>query len=458
MNAGSNAGMFKDEILDSVARTANVAQFVSFDPERQQRFAWINGHAPNASFASMESAVSSLLARSPEHSVNVRSFHPASAKSREFVYGLKTDADAASVVRRLGDQGLFTIVNETVDVNDGGVSGVAFADLVEFAPGDSPRCVEKPGTAAFPRQTARRLFATVYGFEPVLPADESLRVEFSLHPIRRGYLGDHTIIWEIEAQDSRPESVQPVWPNHFSRAIGDKAFGLLVAWLNGADVPRTLVVSRRIAPFQFGSSTGSNEPWIRTCPVEQVPGKFTTARGWLDPFRLVQAEDPDGVALASILCQEGVTAQSAGAAMAQAGGGLLVEGVRGGGDAFMIGARGPERLPPEATARVEDSYRRLSSMLGPVRFEWVDDGQTLWIVQLHRGASISVGRTIYPGTAKTFVRFPVTQGLERLRLLITRAQQESFGIILVGQVGVTSHFGDVLRKAQIPSRIEPSEL
>jgi hypothetical protein len=41
-----------------------------------------------------------------------------------------------------------------------------------------------------------------------------------------------------------------------------------------------------------------------------------------------------------------------------------------------------------------------------------------------------------------------------LRLLIPRAQHESSGIILVGQVGVTSHFGDVLRKAQIPSRIE----
>ena len=102
--------MFKDEILDSVP-TANVAQFVSFDPERRQRFTWINGHAPNAAFATVESAVSSLLARSPEHSVNVRSFH-LNPKSRYFVYGLKTDAEATSVVPRLGDERLFTIVNE----------------------------------------------------------------------------------------------------------------------------------------------------------------------------------------------------------------------------------------------------------------------------------------------------------------------------------------------------------
>jgi hypothetical protein len=33
-----------------------------------------------------------------------------------------------------------------VDIEDGGVSGVAYGDMLEFAPGDTPRYVEKPGT------------------------------------------------------------------------------------------------------------------------------------------------------------------------------------------------------------------------------------------------------------------------------------------------------------------------
>ena len=47
-------------------------------------------------------------------------------------------------------------------------------------------------------------------------------------------------------------------------------------------------------------------------------------------------------------------------------------------------------------------------------------------------------------------------GLEGLRELVTRVQGTGDGIVLVGEVGVTSHFGDVLRKGRVPSRIEPT--
>ena len=447
---------FKDQVLDRVARTANVAQFVSFDPNGGQRFAWIQQYDPNHVFSSDEASIGALFDGSPEGSVNVRSFEPHNPKSREFLYGLKSLGEAVSAVRRLAGQGLYTIVNETVDVNDGGVSGVAFGDVVEFAPGDTPRCVEKGGTAAFPREAAMRLFNTVYGFVPALPDDAGLRVEFSLHPLRRGYRRDHTIVWETEGGLATPQRADPVWPNHFSRAIGDKAFGLLVAWLNGFNVPRTIVVARRLAPFGFGIPTGSGEPWIRTCPIEQDPGRFTTSRGWIDPFRLLHDEDPSGAALASVLHQEGVDAVASGAALSQADGTLLVEGVRGAGDKFMVG-RPPEALAEGVHARVRETYDALSSRLGAVRFEWVDDGQLTWIVQLHRGRSASVGGTIFPGTVEHYIRFPAAEGLEALRALIPRARGERAGIVLVGHVGITSHFGDVLRRAEIPSRMEAPE-
>ena len=82
----------------------------------------------------------------------MRSFTPENPKSREFIYGLKSVAEAALRCAPFGDEGLYTIVNETVDVSDGGVSGVIVGDLIEFAPGDTPRCVEKPGTVSFRRE------------------------------------------------------------------------------------------------------------------------------------------------------------------------------------------------------------------------------------------------------------------------------------------------------------------
>src|SRR6266446_3978570 len=150
----------KDSVLHRLAESANVAQFVSFDPEARQRHARIRGYEVDCGFGSVEEAATALLQSSG--SVNVRSFEPHSAKSREFIYGLKNANEAASEVKRLGANGLYTIVNETIDVNDGGVSGVALGNIVEFAPGDTPRCVEKPGTVTLRKDFALNLLKRVY--------------------------------------------------------------------------------------------------------------------------------------------------------------------------------------------------------------------------------------------------------------------------------------------------------
>ena len=451
-------GHFKDEILDRLAKSWNVAQFVSFGPDLRQRYARIHGHAPNRRFRSAEEAVQVILAASPEASVNVRSFEPENPKSREFVYGLSDANEVLQHLRRLAGQRLYTIINETIDVRDGGVSGVAFGNLVEFAPEDTPRSVEKPGTAALPRSTAHKVFRIVYGFEPALPRSPNLRVEFSIHPLRRGFHHDHTIVWELERAGAPPKRPSPSWPNLFSRFIGDKAFGLLMAHLVGLSVPRTTVIPRRTGPFTFGRETGSAEPWIRTCPTEQVPGKFTTHRGWLDPYKLMDDEDPKGTAIASILHQVGVAARYSGALVTDAHGRTTIEGVSRFGDDFMIGRRSPEDLPASVKRDVRRVFESARKRLGPVRFEWVHDGKRVWIVQLHVGATAGSGRTIYPGVARHFHRFDTERGIDALRELIKTVDGSGEGIVLVGRIGITSHFGDLLRRARIPSRIEsPAE-
>src|SRR4051812_47168304 len=171
------SGHFKDDILDRLARRANVAQFVSFGPDLVQRHAWIRGFPPGHRFASPEEAVAVLLAASPEGSINIRSWQPDNPKSRSFLYGRREAEEILGELRRLAGEGLYTILNETLDVEDGGVSGVAFGDLLEFAPGDTPRCVEKPGTCALPRDLGMRVLETVYGFQPALPERREARVE-----------------------------------------------------------------------------------------------------------------------------------------------------------------------------------------------------------------------------------------------------------------------------------------
>ena len=113
-------------------------------------------------------AVGTLLSLAGSGSVNVRSFKAGAPKGGPFTYGLTRRDDVLAVLRARAGEGLHTIVNETVDVDDGGVSGVALGGLVEFAPGDTPRSVERPGTVALGHDHALALLGTVYGFTPDL--------------------------------------------------------------------------------------------------------------------------------------------------------------------------------------------------------------------------------------------------------------------------------------------------
>lgn len=448
----------KDAVLDALASKANIAQFVSFSPKLELRYAHVSGLESNFAFPTPQEAVRAVFEASTERSVNVRSFLPEDPKSREFVYGLRSVEAAWQTVARLAGQGLYTIVNETINTDDGGVSGVLLDDLIEFAPDDTPRCVEKPGTAALPRTMGVELLKTVYGFEPHLNYARGTRVEFSIHPVRCGVRNSHTVVWELEDVGDFKSRADVRWPNRFSRIIGDKAYGLLIGALLELPVPRTRVFSRRIAPFSFGESTGTAEPWIRTCPVVQVPGKFTTHRGWLDPFDLMAREDPRGDQIASIIAQEGVDAQFSGAALgpdsATLQASLVIEGTRGYGDEFMVGVKKRAPLPDSVLARVRELYDRAAATLGPVRMEWVADQNRAWLVQFHRGGTASSGTTIFPGEPARFHEFAVERGLEALRALVAELSGSGDGIVLRGDVGVTSHLGDILRAAKIPSRIE----
>ncbi len=442
-------------MLARLADRFNVAQFVSFAPTDGgpvQQFARIAGLPADQSFDTPAEAIEVLFSRSVEGTLNVRSFNEHQPQSAEFLYGISSPADVVAAVERLSAGGWYTIVNETIDVSDGGVSGVILDDVVEFGPDVTPRGVEKAGFATLRSEWARRLFDIVYGFGPDFASAASSRLEFSIHPKPRGYRHSHVICWEFGQHESlHAADVEPRWPNGFSRMLGDKAYGLLIGHLAGAPVPRTTVISRRVAPFTFGESTWTKEIWTRTCPTEQVPGHFTTVRGWLDPFKLLHVEDPDHTAIASVIAQEGVAATWSGATICDADGKLHVEGVSGAGDAFMLGKRAPEELPPEVLAAVETLYQRTSAQLGAVRFEWAYDGRTAWLLQLHNGRSVSSGTTIVPGEAAEWRSFDVRDGLEALRRAL-KMIRSGHGLILEGEVGLTSHIADVVRKAGVPTR------
>jgi hypothetical protein len=415
------------------------------------------GYEPNHRFGSIEEAVDRLMERSSEHSLNVRSFRPDDPRSHEFVYGLKQPSDVVSTALRILSAGFHVIINETVDIHDGGVSGVLQGGTAEFAPDDTPRCVEKPGVASLPREWAVNMIETVYGVVLGREIGEDYRLEFSIHPKPRGWKNSPILGWELELVGDAPIVANIAWPNRFSRLIGDKAFGLLIADQIGLPVPKTTVISRRVAPFTFGSDTGSGERWLRTCPKEQVPGKYTTHRGWIDPFVLMAQEDPDGEEISSVLSQQGVPPKYSGALIVDVTGAPVIEGKEGEGEELMRGKARPGSLPSRVVEDVLRLFGTAERRLGPVRFEWVHDGNQAWIVQMHRGATLSSSKVLVPGEAASWRRFLVSNGLEALRRELGLLSA-SEGVVLVGDVGLTSHVADVVRKVGHPARIEPAEI
>lgn len=447
--------LHKDEALDRLAELGNVAQFVAYRPRAgslTQSFARLKGREPDHRFDSVVAAAEALLAVSVDGAINIRSYLPEDPRSREFVYGITSVDTAVGHVERLAREGLHLILNETVDVNDGGVSGVAQGEIIEFSPDDTPRAVEKPDVASLPRDLGIAILRTVYGFAAELPGERGDRIEFSIHPRPRGWRGTHTLLWEIEQDAGLRNAPIPRWPNRFSRHLGDKAFGLLIADALGAPVPETTVIPRRVAPFRFGQATGSHEVWIRTCPREAQPGLFTTARGWRDPFALLAAEDP-GDQIGSVLAQAGVPPRWSGGALIGNGGRLFIEGRHGEGDLFMLGVTLPETLPAQVESDVRALHAELAKQLGPVRIEWVHDGTRPWIVQLHVGATDTSEVAIVPGDAAHWTVFDVSKGLNALRDLLATLPADG-GIILQGEIGLTSHIADVVRKWGQPARME----
>jgi hypothetical protein len=501
----------KDENLDRLADSHNVAQFVSFGPGDRpaQRYCRITGLPPSHPFASVEEAIGELLTKSIDGSVNVRSFRPRDPSGHDFLYGLKTVEEATGVLRKLADEGLHTIVNETIDIQDGGVSGVLADHLVEFSPDDTPRCVEKQGTAMLPVDVAETILHLVYGFRPEWDREPTRRVEFSIHPGKRGVRRGHTIIWEIGPLDDAwsaphlPGSLQVGrWPNRFSRVLGDKTYGLLLAHTLGFAVPYTCVFNSRIAPFTFGRRTGASGSWLRTAPAVNEPGRYPTryfceqdlsaSTNDREPLRAalahldecvpllswiafavlhqhgfsptqsqlnssstgsVDTPTANTVNLPSILAQQSVASQWSGSLITEQTG-PLVEGVRGFGDQFMMSEQKSEELPDAVRAAVLRVQRQLEQLLGPISMEWAYDGETVWVLQLHQELSPGSANVIVPGEARHWHEFDVSRGLDPLRELVKIAAEEGDGIEFTESVGATSHAAAIVRKKGVPARVK----
>lgn len=401
--------------------------------------------------------IEKMLKKSKEGKVNIRTYRDDLLEGNPFVYGLDNMGDVRDEVLYLLGEGYNLIINETIDVNDCGVSGVMLNGVVEFSPFTTPRAVENEGACALPFKIALRIWEMVYNLNEdvrdklnLLGNLKNTRVEFSIHPTKPYYT-----IWDIEEVENTPENIKVnINPNNsFSRMLGNKTFGLLLVNALYIMTPMTEVYNRYLPTFKFGS-IHSEQKWTRTAPRDKTPGMFVTHKGVGDPINFISEEVP------SVLIQDEVKPIWAGSSIYEDGK-LIVEGVKGFGNQFMVGMQSPEALPKEVEENVymmnrfiEKEFESLGILNNGYKLEWGwTDCDSIAVYQFNFVNQVNFNRIIVKGNVSDMIGYETEKGLEGLRELIPKLK-ESQGIILKGNVGITSHFCDILREWGIPSILE----
>lgn len=452
----------------AIGGCCSIARFISISPEKELRYVCIKENYDCS--ASLKQILLDLIEASKSKSINIRSFSIEKTKGNPVIFNKKAEdiEEILAILEQNRKENKYSIVNENININDGGVSGVTMGNVVEFAPNDTPKCVDKPDVCHLPKELAMYMFKTVYGFAPkdIFPTDD-FRIEFSLHPSREGLSDENIIAWEYERVTTPiPNNPKINFPNRFSKHIGDKVFGLIVADYLGYKVPYTTVICRNVAPFSFGTETNSGEKWIRTAPITKQSGQFYSGDKWIDPFKLMNEEEQKGdeeINIASILSQDAVKAEYSGA-MIITEKETIIEGVKGKGDKFMLGQEAPQELLECKLIKLLEELEEFSKsnleILGDFSLEWVFDGYKVWVVQLNQLKHSSSGSIIVEGNPDTYEKFYTEDGLDKLREKIKSLEnrKEKVGIELIGDVGICSHFGDLLRLAEIPSYLTKTQV
>jgi hypothetical protein len=463
----------RDVRVSEIGKTYSVAQYVSLDADLSPRTSVLN--TSSALPRDPKAHLSALFDSAPSHRVNVRIFSPGTSTGALFFSAVETVEGVIELItNHIVEQG-YAIVSEMIDLDDGGVAGVLYGDIVEFKQGETPKFVDRQRSDSFPqlrRDAAERMLQAIYGSDVDLSKiSDSMRVEFSTHPQECGTPPARFLVWdcyEVAPQHSKPRLV---WPNSFSEWLGDKCFGLLAAWCMDFRVPKTLAVLNplmwdpvsgrgrsRWTPaggVAFGEETGGHRVWTRTCPAHRMPGRYPTFSTRHDPFALMLRADPEGKHLRSVLDQQDVAAEYSGAGQVTEGA-LIIEGVSGTGTDLMMGTQSPEQLPTIVGSSIHELSQKLYACFGACRFEWAWKERCAWLLQVNLLTS-QIGDTATISQIRSnYIEFDPDTGLDELDRVIRSAKLEDRDVLIIKRVGITSHVCELLNGAGVRFAIVPT--
>ena len=457
----------KSWVLNDIAymKNGNVAQFVSFDDKGKVEYYSLKEDVWEPDYRNKALLLNNLLKYATYGKVNIRTYKLDDNMSHPFIQNLSTIDEIYSYLEKFKEQKLYTIVSETVVTNDGGVSGIMDSDIVEFAPGITPRDIENLSSieiAKLPREMGCAILECIYGTTLApFKYEKNKRIEFSTHPKPIGSSNNNKLFWQIDKSTAHIDAPDICWPNSFSKMIGDKTYGLMVAYFLGFNVPCTTVYNKndRVPNFTFGRYTKSKKVWTRSCPSESQPGKYPTFPKYVKSSKFFKlcGDYPDMVAC---IHQDEVNAKYSGGMIIDRDYNVWIDGVKGFGDHFMMGdVNNTIQLPDKIYKLVKVVGLELSRKINnSIKVEWVvDHNNEFWVLQLRVDDSVKACSTIVDVECfGNYVEYdPLGDtGLIKLRKLVDDIKDTGDGIVVKRKIGITSHVADILRKNKIPSYVD----
>lgn len=465
----------------------NIAQVISVDKDTPtEPHVKILKKELDIEGASLRELVQLLIEDTPSHMVNVRTFTDRVNEKTTFRYGMKDVDEVLSAVKDNASKGWNSLINECIDKDDTGVSGIIVDSVTEFSPYATPRDIEKENSRflTLPTVNAMKILTEVYGnlsdmtsldkikfyssITKLQCASKTQRIEFSIHPNEVGCFGSRVIIWEAsELDDTDMLLIQHriTRPNAFSEMVGDKAFGLLLADSIGAYTPDTEFHIKAFGDRYVKTPAIDLEDvdvWTRTAPTEKQAGRFETEKRRYTEEEIKELLKQDEIA--SVLVQEAIDVEYSGSAVLYSNSGeVSVEGVKGEGDKFMMGVEDDIELPIEVTDTVKEFLwsvdEEYGELLGDVKIEWgFDTNGYLYIFQL---CNISDAEYIFKLNTNRqdenieYIEYKLYENgtsLEDFRNFVEEIEKDTTkGIKLFAHIGITSHPCDILRKHNVPA-------
>lgn len=451
----------KDKVLKELSKDWNVANFVSVSPKGGTRYSTLKK-------TRLRPMIESLLKVSGTGKVNVRSFcvNEDNIKT-EFVMDLETVDEVMQQVVRNQNKGLYSIINENIDPCDGGVSGIVHGNLVEFLTNGTPRHVEKGSKAiTLNKEQGLKILETYYEVDlfNLKELNEKERVEFTITKDKRLIIWEHK---EITPTNNIINNISVNLESNFIKTTTEKVFGLLYLDSLNIKIPKTSMENSIGNIITFGKET-SKENLTENIVHRAAPSRFTP--GDLDNVKEKYNKDiKEHVKLfdnqmkeVKFITQEEIKTKYVGAGIFQEDGEYTIEYSEGDGQAFMLGKVKPLEqgsLDKKVKGQLNQVSLRLRGVTNQkLKIEFItDESLKLYLVQLNfldshineKGTeNTGEGETL---TFKTEGKTPSDLANE-LDLLKSKGKNITH-VTLIGDIGYTSHFCDVVNLRTINHNI-----